>query len=430
MSKPIEKYLDLQKNRSFRWKIWTRSDRANIYVRDSDNRNRRISLKDKKVDNAEDCDFVWQKIISTGMGEWVENNITKRNSFTWECDYEAIAEFLDTNNKGSTNRNYLILLRNLQKENVPRTFKGILKWLIIKQYGTKPFVTRLDFLRQLQRFYRQRTGEYPSWFTYEKYMLQRQIHNEERKKLASNKKKQDAPVRGIATREKAEQFLDANNEEYPWQCWAVAMMMCYGLRNHELWYIKKLPNLFVEVPGRLTKSPEDHQTWPAFAYWIEKYGLFKNFDEYQNLLRSKRKAIIRSITDPKKTYSIDDPEIYEDGKGHNNSDLGDYITRNTLGVKYNSVKNGGSIRCMPDLLVKSPKKGSRAMIKVKPYDLRHTWAVTMATDPEFQRTKTLEECAEAMGHGVEVHRGKYLLWMDTASKNAAAIKSHVHPYAA
>ena len=49
-------------------------------------------------------------------------------------------------------------------------------------------------------------------------------------------------TRGIVSKEEAEQYLDANSTEFPFQCWAIAMMMCYGMRNHELWHCSPLEN--------------------------------------------------------------------------------------------------------------------------------------------------------------------------------------------
>ena len=180
------------------------------------------------------------------------------------------------------------------------------------------------------------------------------------------------------------------------------------------------------VPGRLTKSREDRIVWPAFAEWDKRYGLFKNFKEYQNFLRRKRKPEIKSLKDTNKRYSIDDEMIYFDGIGNNNNELGEFITRNTFGVSYNRKVKG--LRAMPELLVTSPIKNSKKKIAVEPYDLRHTWAVFMHTDQKFKAMKSIEECAEAMGHGVEVHKKQYLLWLNKDDLNKAIIQSHKHPY--
>ena len=300
--------------------------------------------------------------------------------------------------------------------------------MLEKEYGTKPFQIRLELIRQLQDFYRLNKGSYPSWFTAEQYHAQRSMHNDRRRQINKNHRQQDLrATRGIVSKEEAEEYLDTFNYEFPWQCWCIAMMMCYGLRNHELWYIKKLENLFIEVPGRLTKSQEDRIVWPAFAEWDKRYSLFENFNKYQNFLRAKRKPEIKSLKDTNKRYSIKDEMIYFDGIGNNNSDLGNYITRNTLGVSYNRKEKG--LRILPELMVKSPIKKSRQKISVEPYDLRHTWAVFMHTDPKFKAMKSIEECAEAMGHGVDVHKRQYLLWLDKDDLNKTIIKSHKHPYA-
>ena len=118
--------------------------------------------------------------------------------------------------------------------------------------------------------------------------------------------------------------------------------------------------------------------------------------------------------------------IYLDGIGNNNHDLGNYITRNTFGVSYNRKEKG--LRILPELLVKSPIKNSRQKISVEPYDLRHTWAVFMHTDPRFIAMKSIEECAEAMGHGVDIHKRQYLLWLNKDDLNKTLIKSHKRPY--
>ena len=47
---------------------------------------------------------------------------------------------------------------------------------------------------------------------------------------------------------------------------------------------------------------------------------------------------------------------------------------------------------------------------VKPYDLRHTWAVTLATDPKWQHIDE-NDAALAMGHNIEIHRKHYQRWI-------------------
>tara|TARA_B100000965_G_scaffold350482_1_gene324394 strand:- start:345 stop:1682 length:1338 start_codon:yes stop_codon:yes gene_type:complete len=445
MNLPIKKYIAFLEECNYRWSMLTRGDSKYIYVRDRDNRNTRISLKPRRIDSDQDCEWVCNKIKIIDQGFWSDDDIQEEELNIWQKDEAAIKGFLQKRNKGSTNKNYFSLLKQLKEKQIKQSYKAINEWLKEKQCGTKPFQTRLEFIRQLQKFY----GN-PAWFTDEQYRAIRDLHAEQRKELTRNLDKQDLrQVRGIVSKEEAENYLDKHFKEFPWQCWAIAMMMCYGLRNHELWYIKKLENLFIEVPRRLTKSNADRIVWPAFAEWDERYGLFENFDEHQFYLRWKRKPRIKSISNPlTRTYSIDDEDIYFDGIGDNNDELGEYLTRNTLGIKHQNIrygtlkgrfgktgptsygKKGRAERSMPPLLVKSPVKRSRKKIEVRPYDLRHTWAVFMHTDPAFKRLKTVEECAEAMGHGLAVHKQEYLLWLNKEDEKKAMIRDHQHPYAA
>ena len=416
----------LMESSNHRWRMWAHPNRPYIYVRDLTDRNVRISQKPLRKDSLADCKLIFEKIERIGQGDWQEIETVETTS-SWDKDYKEIIEYLSLRNKGSTNKNYISLLNNLKKNNIQQNSKAINKWLMEKRYGSKPFQTRLEFIRQLQKYHRNRYGEFPTWFTDEEYRALRMIHNDERKKLTKNRRKQDKVTeRGIVSREIAEGYLDQHWNTYPWQCWCVAMMMCYGLRNHELFYIKKAKNKFIEVPGCLTKSTEDRIVWPAFPEWHERYKLFARFREHQDYLRSKRKPLIKSSTIAGKTYEIDDPQIYSDGVGDNNHALGEFITRNTLGVRYHTKEK----RALPPLWVKSPKRGSKKPIAVNPYDLRHTFAVFMYTDPKFKKLKTAEECADAMGHSLQVHKQEYLLWLNQKEFNKSIIESHVHPLAA
>ena len=432
-----------QKQENHRWRMIERNDRPYIYVRDTFNRSTRISLAPKRKDVYADCKIVWTQIEFIGQKDWEDNFIAENKINAWTEDANAIQEFFKRKNKGSTNKNYLSLFKQLCEKEIPQTYKSISQWMLEKDIGTKPFQTRLEFLRQLQDFCRTRSGRYPAWFTDEQYQALRSLHNDQKKQKGKYQSAKDlTATRGIVSKEEAEQYLDANITEFPFQCWAIAMMMCYGLRNHELWYMKRLKNLFIEIPGTLTKSKTTRIVWPAFASWDKRYGLFENFTKYQSLLRRKRKPRIKSMTVADRTYSINDEEIYFDGIGDNNDELGEFLTRNTLGVNYENTRshllkggmkeygrNGKIENGMPALLVKSPIKRSRKKIPVKPYDLRHTWAVFMHTDPHFRSMKSADECAEAMGHGLAVHKSKYLLWLNKDEMNKATIESHQHPYA-
>jgi integrase len=47
---------------------------------------------------------------------------------------------------------------------------------------------------------------------------------------------------------------------------------------------------------------------------------------------------------------------------------------------------------------------------IVPYDLRHTWAVTVATSSDWNHVSDVEAAA-CMGHDIEVHRRNYQKWI-------------------
>ena len=432
MTDSLDNFLNFQKDFSYRWKLFKRTNSPYIYVRDSFEGEERITLKPLRKDDITNCQTAWNMVQETKDNNWSDKlQIVEKDSY-WKSNEADFTNFLNSKNKESTNIEYFSLWRNLKRNDIKRTSKAIHKWLWEKTCGSKPFQKRLDFLKQVQIYIRKDEGKYPAWFTEDEYMTQRGMHNEYRKMgTAKKKKKEMHPPRAIVSKEQMEDYLDENIEEFPWQCWSLAMMMNYGLRNHELWYAKQLKNLFLLIPGRLTKSPEDHKVWPAFADWDKKYDLFRDFKKYQGHLRSKCRPKITSATQAGVTYQVEDKAAYDNGIGQNNSQLGEYITRNTLGASFrtNAVRTTKSrTTCMPLLLAKSTD-GLDRLIEAKPYDLRHTWAVTMHSEPAFAEI-SIEQCAAAMGHGVGVHKDKYLLWADNEKLEDQFIKNWKHPFAA
>ena len=81
---------------------------------------------------------------------------------------------------------------------------------------------------------------------------------------------------------------------------------------------------------------------------------------------------------------------------------------------------------MPPLLGDNPKRKSHKIAAI-PYDLRHTYAVTMASDPNWSHVSE-EETAKAMGHSLEVHRRNYQLWIDGDKQRRRLIDGFKHPY--
>ena len=47
-------------------------------------------------------------------------------------------------------------------------------------------------------------------------------------------------IRGIPTKEEAETYFDSMPKEFELEKWCLAIQLCYGLRNHELFHIEKI----------------------------------------------------------------------------------------------------------------------------------------------------------------------------------------------
>ena len=65
-------------------------------------------------------------------------------------------------------------------------------------------------------------------------------------------------IRGIPTKKEAEAYLDSIALTFPLEQWIFAMLLCFGLRPHEQWYIKPEDSngqMWVYIPGKWrTKS--------------------------------------------------------------------------------------------------------------------------------------------------------------------------------
>jgi hypothetical protein len=204
------------------------------------------------------------------------------------------------------------------------------------------------------------------------------------------------------------------------------MMMLYGLRNHELHHISPITKEnkeegmaagWVYVPGEWrTKSKYEHWSFPLYPTWIKQYKLDDKFEEMQSLLHQRAKPKIVSALDKTKPW---DPDNESDlGVVFNNDHLGSWITRQMrekLNPWYASVPDARGVH------LKRSKK--QALV---PYDLRHTWAVTIAIAPEWNHVSDVDAAA-AMGHDVNVHRSKYQKWISVDETRKATMRKITLP---
>jgi integrase len=187
--------------------------------------------------------------------------------------------------------------------------------------------------------------------------------------------------------------LDDNLQEYLDQQegmlqWTLALIATYGLRPHEAWHATGIDSTgWIEIPGDGKTKTCNHIAPPVPSDWLERYKLRNNFEKFSAELNERWKVKWvenRGVHVPVNNHALTQM-LYKELVRKNNK----------LWVD------------MPD-----------GLEWVRPYDLRHSYAVRCFTHPECFKD-TMDAVAEWMGHSVEVHKDKYLRFMGTDKKNAA-----------
>ena len=187
--------------------------------------------------------------------------------------------------------------------------------------------------------------------------------------------------------------MDDNLQEYLDQQegmlqWTLALIATYGLRPHEAWHATGIDSTgWIEIPGNGLTKTDNHTAPPVPSKWLERYKLRDNFEKFSAAL-NKRWTVKwvenRGVPVPTNNHALTH-SLYNELVRKNNK-----------------------------LWVDLPE----GLEWVRPYDLRHSYAVRCFTHPECFKD-TMDAVAEWMGHGVEVHKDKYLRFMGTDKKNAA-----------
>jgi len=335
--------------------------------------------------------------------------------YSWSDIKEITVDYLDKTQKRSSAKNTKADLNNLINSNTSINWNSIKKWVFQKPIETRPFKNRLDSLEQVRLALSSTNGNEPNFIPKSSLSLLREQHNRENRKLKKYRPNQEfANIRGIPTKEEAENYFDSLDKQFELEKWCLAIQLCYGLRNHEVFHISKVKkrkdiqdaDKWIYIPGAWrTKSKNEHYAFPLYPDWIKKYDLLKNFDQMQKSLRSKATMIIKSSKD--KTKDIDPKDLNDVGVCINNDYLGEWISKRIN-------------KAMPPLLAAIPNKeglidNSANKQAITPYDLRHTYAIRLATDPRCSHI-SIEEAAQAMGHDVATHKKHYQYWISSEEK--------------
>ena len=330
-----------------------------------------------------DCNYDWKKIR-----ELTRNHMLNKN------------KGIDGNVNGDLNK--------LVKLNLPFEWQAIKSWVYEKKLESNMFRVRLDSLTQIRLALMNQYGEEPHWLQESETKKIRELH-----KLAFGKENKfvssEKSVRAIPTKEELEEWLHSLDAKFRLEKFCIACQVNYGLRNHELHHASLIEKSNIEeglykshlyVPGQWRTKSFEHYVWPLYPDWIEQFNLMRDFQEMQNQLRERVKIKIVSAFNKSEKWVEGNPQ--DPGVCINNRDLGSWITKKMKNYLPPLMGNVPKADGLPDRTYKPQR--------ITPYDLRHTWAVRMASSSHCKGI-TDEQAARAMGHSLEVHRKIYQKWI-------------------
>ena len=303
-------------------------------------------------------------------------------ALTWELLAEsALANLQARVARIGSRKNAEGHLREIAKMGGPVTAKALERWALQRDPVIQPsaFRNRIETISHINKAGDLRLDE-------------TLINLKAQKPTGAAKKEQERQaqkVKAIPTDQVLEEWLDGLEG---FEQWTLALIATYGLRPSEAWHVVSIDkDGWVHVPGDGLTKTEEHFAPPQPAHWVDRYDLRKNFKKHQAKLNE--------------TWAI----VWEERGGLR------IPTNNS--VVTNSLYHRLYKKRIPQLLVKEEW--------VRPYDLRHSYAIRCETssDPELVATPS-EEFAKWLGHTLEIHRRVYLAWM-TAERRKAGLKARV-----
>jgi len=191
-----------------------------------------------------------------------------------------------------------------------------------------------------------------------------------------------------------EAFRDRGVKEYiqPYMVWALALITTYGLRPSEAWHAEGINEKgWLVIPGDGKTKTARHIAPPVPADWLDRYQLKENFHKHQAMLNRRW------------------PIRWEDRDGL-------LIPVNNTQVSQSLYKRFGTEE-IPFLVPADKEYGGEW---VRPYDLRHSYAIRCFKRPELKKTAD-EEKARWMGHSLDMHNRVYLRFMSDSDRDAAVM---------
>ena len=409
--------LVLQKSR---YMIRRREKSTYLQIIDKQTKKRFSLAPIQAWENMPDVLRVHELILHIGDKPWPDRPITTlleilenpesaiiELNYDWEQIRDLTRKHMLNKNKG-IDGNVNGDLNKLVKLNPSFEWQAVKSWVYEKKLESNMFRVRLDSLTQIRLALMNQCGEEPHWLQESETKKLRELH-----KLAFGKENKfvssEKSVRAIPTKEELEEWLHSLDAKFKLEKFCIACQVNYGLRNHELHHASLIEKSNIEeglyqghlyVPGEWRTKSFEHYVWPLYPDWNEKFNLMRDFQEMQNQLRNRVKVKIVSAFNKSEKWVEGNPQ--DPGVAVNNRVLGSWITKRMKNYLPPLMGNVPKADGLPDRTYEPQR--------ITPYDLRHTWAVRMASSKHCQGI-TDEQAAKAMGHSLEVHRKIYQKWI-------------------
>ena len=192
-------------------------------------------------------------------------------------------------------------------------------------------------------------------------------------------------VRVIPGDEDLQHWLDRLE---PLHQWVFGCIATYGLRPHELWHAEGIDSQgWISIPGDMKTKTGEHFAPPVPEAWVERYGLRANWEQFHTQLNARWTVRFADVSGVK-------------------------IAVNNVAVS-NSLYKEFQRKGLQKLW--APVADGEGMDWVRPYDLRHAYAIRCATSAETADAFD-DDMATWMGHGLDVHRRIYLRWLSSSRR--------------
>jgi integrase len=192
-------------------------------------------------------------------------------------------------------------------------------------------------------------------------------------------------VRVIPTDEDLQHWLDRLE---PFHQWVFGCIATYGLRPHELWHAEGIDRHgWISIPGDMKTKTGEHFAPAVPEAWVERYGLRENWEQFHDQINGRWKVRFADVSGVK-------------------------IAVNNVAVSnalYKEFQRKGLQKLW------APVADGEGMDWVRPYDLRHAYAIRCATSEETADAFD-DDMAIWMGHGLDVHRRIYLRWLSSSRR--------------